>query len=76
LHVLGTTHYRPGDYARYLRDVTEAHRKELEDYKLAQFFNDREKQQWTERCEVLRHGLEGLKMQLEAALKTGPAAKP
>lgn len=63
------TPQRPGDYSRYFRELTEGHRRLLEDRKLGQFFSDAQKKQWTDRCIILKRGLEALHAQILEGLK-------
>ncbi len=76
--VMGAAHstdLRPGDYLRYLADVTLAHRKVVEELATDQFFNDTQKKQWLDRCVTLRQGLDNLQTQIEAGVQQRKSSK-
>lgn len=58
-----------GDYFRYLREIADAHRKELDDWRQAQFFIDAQKKQWNDRGTLLKQGLDALHYQVVEAVK-------
>jgi hypothetical protein len=76
--IMGASHattYRPGDYFRYLNDVTAAHHRVLEELKTTEFYNTTEMKQWADRCVILRQGLDNLQAQVQVGVQQRNASK-